>query len=226
MRLLRNPTHKLIYCVISGILLQTFVFGHSIFIQNEFLIVAVILSIANLLCAYALFRYLNRETLGWRIIIYCLAVTGGTHLRAIIVNYGGWDMSVAELFMVQTVHLSYLAWDYADGVKKETKNPKILLTFPTFLEYMAAALCPTCSLGGPEFHVVDFLDYVYSRHDFAVHENPGWPSFYKMFTGFCWLAIYGAVVNKYPISLLYDNYSSQPFYTRVYFLAYYNRCSI
>ncbi len=176
---------------------------------------SAVISAANLVVVHTLLRKLDQKTVAWRIVIYCLAVTGITHAHRIITNYGGWDMSLSELLMVQTVHLSYLAWDYQDATEKTPRNPKILKALPTLLEHLAAGLCPSQSLGGPEGHLVDFLDYIYSRKEYAVPVSTTWPTFKKITTAIAWLCVYLAIISRYPISLLYNDYSSHPFYMRV-----------
>eukprot|EP01022_Parablepharisma_sp_SALTPOND_P008320 TRINITY_DN135639_c0_g1_i1.p1 TRINITY_DN135639_c0_g1~~TRINITY_DN135639_c0_g1_i1.p1 ORF type:complete len:540 (-),score=1.53 TRINITY_DN135639_c0_g1_i1:146-1765(-) len=194
----------------SSLAQVSFLFAYS-------LIEAAIVALGNQIVVYFLLQRLPRKTLAWKVIIYCLTVTGLTHIYRMITNYGGWDMSISELFMVQTVHFSYLAWDYSDAVNESNKNPKALKNLPSLLEHLAAGLCPSQCLGGPEGHLQDFLDYIYFQKEHAIPISTIWPAFEKIMYAIGSLFVYLFLVNLYPTSLLHTDYASQPFYVRVYF---------
>ncbi len=141
-----------------------------------------------------------------------------THLYRLLTNYGGWDMSLAEIFMVQTVHLSNLAWDYSDALDDSTRNRHVLKVFPNLLEFMAAGLSPSQSLGGPEGHIIDFLDYIYSRGIYTAPVSTLLPTLRTVGTAVFWLlAIYLPLVSRYPLELLYTDFDANPFGRRVFF---------
>ena len=156
------------------------------------------------------------NNIGWPIVIYCLVLNCITHAYSMIIDYGGWDFTVAEIFMVQTVHLSFLAWDYSDAANLPGKNPKELKQIPTLLEHIAAGLCPSQCMGGPAGHMIDFLDFIYARNDYVVLVNSTWPTLKKIMTATAWTFIYLIIIHRYPVSLLYTDYSAQPFQNRVF----------
>jgi hypothetical protein len=134
-----------------------------------------------------------------------------------MVNYGGWDMSVSEILMMQTIQLSHVAWDYADGDKNEkTISKKPIKTMPSLFEFIASAICPSQCLGGPSMHLVDFLDYIYRRNDYEKPVDTVAPALKRVMASLFWITIYLAIINNYPLSLLYDGtYADQPFHLRV-----------
>lgn len=137
-----------------------------------------------------------------------------------IIKYGLWDMSIAETFMTQTIYLSNLAWDYGDAIDPATKNRYTFKSFPTLLEFMASGLCPSQSLGSCVGHLTEFLDYIYQRNVFATQVSVFWPTVKTIGMGIMWIAIYVPTVARYPVNLLYTDFSAQPFGVRVFHSVY------
>ncbi len=135
--------------------------------------------------------------------LYSLGTTGVFHIHCMVCNYGGWDMTVVELLMIQTIHLSNLSWDYSDGADPENKSATRLRVFPSFFEYMAAGLCPAQCLAGPSGHITDFLNYIYRRNEYAHMVGTLVPTVQKVVTALVWLAVYGTIVYLFPFRLLY-----------------------
>eukprot|EP01022_Parablepharisma_sp_SALTPOND_P001349 TRINITY_DN106150_c0_g1_i1.p2 TRINITY_DN106150_c0_g1~~TRINITY_DN106150_c0_g1_i1.p2 ORF type:complete len:424 (+),score=9.45 TRINITY_DN106150_c0_g1_i1:466-1737(+) len=168
--------------------------------------------------AYGLFRLVPRAYIGWTTVVYSLSVTAAFHIKRMYENYGGWDMTIAHILMMQTVHLSYLAWDYTDGADHENKSLKKLGELPTFFEFLAAALCPSQILAGPASHFVDFKNYIYQTNEYSKPVGTVWPAFKKFLTGFTWLVIYGSIVNYFPFDLFYtEQFYNSSFFARTFY---------
>ena len=216
LKLIKTPKHRLVYCIISGIALQDLVFGHrKALLSNSLVVVAA--SIANLWFVYFLLRNLKRNTLGWTITLYGLVATGISHAERFFSNYGGWDMSISEILMMQTVHISTLAWDYQDGADDTKKGSRTALKeLPGLMEYFAAGLSPSQTLAGPCSHIIDFTDYIYARKEFTTSVKTVLPGLQKFTTALFWLGVYVFMTSKLPTSILYSpSYSELPFHLRV-----------
>lgn len=86
-----------------------------------------------------------------------------------LIDYGGWNITIVTVLMMQTIFLSTFAWDFQDGGSAEgqKKNAKFIENMPSLLEFLSAGLCLTQSLAGPCSNFVDFSDYIWRRNDFA-----------------------------------------------------------
>ncbi len=230
--LINKPINRLAYCIATGLFVQTFVFGQGIFdglcvlkgaVTQHNKIVYVILSLMHILTAYCIMRNMSRTpALAWTVLIFTLVCTGIGHVYRYYTNYGGWDMSICQLMMMQCIHLSVLAWDYVDGAVVETPKAPVskvaLKTLPNLIEYLAAALVPNQMLGGPNGHVKDFLDYIYHRNEYQKPVPTVKPAMIRLGTGLCWLVVYIGIVLVFPTNLVYgETYAENGFLTRVYF---------
>jgi hypothetical protein len=131
-------------------------------------------------------------------------------------------MTITQLLMIQTIGLSNVAWDYCDGETKTEKPSKNrLVELPSFLEFMAAGLCPTQVLAGPSSHLSDFLNYIYRRNEYASEISTGFVALQRFLTGITWVVIYAVILSFVPFEILYTNaFHNSNFFTRVFFFVY------
>ena len=162
---------------------------------------------------------MKRSNIGWTVILYCLGTSTIFHLYRMIINYGGWDMTIVQLLMIQTLHLSNAAWDYSDGESTSEKpSPTRLKDLPSFLEFFGAALCPSQCLSGPFTHISDYLNYIHRRNEYAVQVDTGFESFKRFLTAVAWLASYGTVLAYIPFTTFYTStFHNSNFFMRVLF---------
>lgn len=167
------------------------------------------LGLANLLGAYFLMHVVPRKYVGWTIVLYSLSTTAAAHIERMIRNYGGWDTTVAQCLMMQVISLSYMGWDYTDGLNPECKSRTKINELPTLIEFLGSTLSPTQVLAGPAGHLTDFLNYVNNRGEYAQKYDVLIPGLKKVLTGFLWLIVYGSIVNFFPFDLLYTTQFSE-----------------
>ena len=122
--------------------------------------------------------------------------------------------------MIQTIHLSNVAWDYSDGeVKTEKPSQYRLENLPSLIEYLAAGLCPTQVLAGPSGHVSDFLNYIHRRNEYASEFNTGLVALKRFLTGTAWVIIYAGILHFVPFEILYTTtFQNSNFFVRVIYL--------
>lgn len=136
-RLIKSPKYRIIYSIITGLGIEYFTFGPGK--KLNFYDLETIFSLLNLLFVYGLLKLVDRKFIGWAVVVFTMTTTSIFHIRLMILNYGGWSVSVDQLLMVQTLHLINIAWDYYDGDesnKKDHMNPKALKETPKFLNIL------------------------------------------------------------------------------------------
>lgn len=115
--------------------------------------------------SYLLLKFIKRKYVGIVTTIFCLVYLAFVHVERMLSDYGGWYLGVSTSIMVLCIHLSGVAWDYADGeadpatLSSEQKK-NALHEIPNFMEYFASAVSPTQSFAGPISNFADFRDYV------------------------------------------------------------------
>lgn len=167
----------------------------------------MLLSLAELVGAYFLMKYVPRKYVGWTITIFSISLLIFLHLERMINDYGGWHLGIATCFMEQCIHLGGIAWDYTDGGEdKSTLTPEkarnAIDVMPSFLEFFGAALCPTQAFCGPTCNFVDFKDYIYSKGIFASIPNTFFPALKKFLSGSLLVGIYVTLLHFFPDKLL------------------------
>eukprot|EP00826_Nyctotherus_ovalis_P049798 TRINITY_DN6041_c0_g1_i2.p1 TRINITY_DN6041_c0_g1~~TRINITY_DN6041_c0_g1_i2.p1 ORF type:complete len:303 (+),score=48.57 TRINITY_DN6041_c0_g1_i2:401-1309(+) len=152
-------------------------------------------------------------------LLYTLSTSAVFHVRRMILDYGGWSTTVSQLFMIQVLHLSYVAWDYSDGADKESKSRTKLVALPSLLEFTAAALSPTQVLAGPFSHLTDFLNYIYRRHEYA-HDMPfTWVGFIRLGTSLVWIVVYAVIGKMFPFRLIYtEKFQQGSFFEKLFYI--------
>jgi len=136
-----------------------------------------------------------------------------------IIDYGGWTVTVAQLFMIQVLHLSYIGWDYSDGANKECKSRTKLVQLPSLFEFMAAALAPTQVLTGPFSHLTDFLNYIYRRQEYADIPSGASLGFIRLSTSIAWTLAYILLGKFFPFKLIYtDKFQEGSFLEKIFYI--------
>lgn len=161
-------------------------------------------------------KIVDRKVVGWAVVIFSLAFTSIFHIHRMLYDYGVWDCTIAQILMIQTIHLSNIGWDYSDGGEKGTKNPKVLKEIPDFLEFLGSCLIPSQCLGGPCTHFVDFHRYIYNEGEYSQNFSTLLPAIKRIFTGLVWLGIYVLSVAFFPFKNLYiTKFSEKSYFMQV-----------
>lgn len=135
---------------------------------------------------------------------YSLSAAGVFHIHRMVIDYGGWNMTVVQALMLQCIYLSYLGWDYSDGADSESKSSSRIIQFPSFLEYLGGGLFPALCMAGPCGHMSDFLNYIYSRKEYADKVHTFVPALKLIGIAMIWISIYGAILTFFPFGWLYE----------------------
>eukprot|EP01022_Parablepharisma_sp_SALTPOND_P016701 TRINITY_DN2508_c0_g1_i2.p1 TRINITY_DN2508_c0_g1~~TRINITY_DN2508_c0_g1_i2.p1 ORF type:complete len:392 (-),score=-24.15 TRINITY_DN2508_c0_g1_i2:528-1655(-) len=173
--------------------------------------------LCNLIIAYILLKSVNRRMAGWSVLIYTVLVTTIIHLCGL---WGKQGNISAQIFIIQTLHLSFLGFDYTDGFSKASSKTA-LMTLPTFLEYLAAGFCPSQCLSGPSGHISDFLHYIYQCEEYTKPVNSTPAAAKNLIASLAWLAVSIKVTSFFPVNKLLDPKFSSISLDRRVILAYF-----
>jgi hypothetical protein len=130
-----------------------------------------------------------------------------------IVEYGGWGLTIVTVIMFETIYISKFGWDLQDGGSEEGKklNKKAIVNFPPLLEYLAAAFCGTQTFAGPSTNFKDFVDFIYRRNEFEkIPESHTKESLKRALLGLFYTIVHAVTSKLFPFHLLYsleDNYN-------------------
>jgi hypothetical protein len=107
-RYLKNNYIRLIYGLLTGILLQYQMFGSGI--------IHVVVATLN---TYFFIHFLGRKFSSFYIIIFNIAHLSALHIRNMINDYGEWTLGIETLYMMSICKFSTVAFNYEDGGKDE-----------------------------------------------------------------------------------------------------------
>jgi len=151
--------------------------------------------------------YLQRKYVGWSITIFALAFLIYVHIQRMVTDYGGWHIGIETSVMIQTIHLSSVAWDYTDGGENEAKlsseqKKNAIKEQPTFLEFCASALCPTQSFAGPSSNFGDFKAFIYQTGVYKNVPSTIIPCLKRFGLGVIFVALYVLLHKNFPPEFL------------------------
>jgi len=184
-------------------------------------LIASILTWIELIIAYFLAKYVQRKYVGWTLTAFSLAFIIYLHIERMIVDYGGWHIRVDTTAMLQCIHLSSFGWDYTDGGENPEKlsreqKKNAIDKFPSFIEFIAAAVCPTQAFAGPSSNYVDFRDYIYQYGIYKHIPSTGFPCLKRFSSALFFIVTYVTLHNMYPPEIIFDsNFLNENFFTRV-----------
>ncbi|MCQ2819069.1 MAG: hypothetical protein MJ252_17545 [archaeon] len=195
---LTNPKVRLWYGLITGIILQYFLYGSGIAHTGISSIVS-----------YLFIKFFGRKLDAIFVFLFTFFYLSGMHLYRLFYHYGEWSADdPTSIYMLIICKFSFLAYAYQDGAQQDkdikcshwreyklTEKPTLLETF-SYVYYFPSACI------GPSFEFKDFKDFIYLRGRYAKMPYDlilPWGIFY-FFYSFFWMGFYGYFGPRYPLS--------------------------
>lgn len=158
---LTSPVIRLVYGLVSGILLSYYMYGFEIY--HLFI---------DALVTYFYLKFFGRKKSAFFVLIFTISHLSFSHIKRMLNDYGGWSMDVSGLYMMLVVKFSAFAFSYEDGGKNEEdlKNDymreKRIRDFPTFLEFISFIFHFSSCIVGPSIEFIDFKKFIYLQDEY------------------------------------------------------------
>lgn len=110
---MKGKTARLIYGLVSGILLCYYMYGYEIYH------IAI-----DVLFTHYFISWFGRKRSPFIVLTFTMAHISFVHINRMLFDYGGWNLDVSGIYMMSVVKFSATAFSYDDGCKsdEEIKN--------------------------------------------------------------------------------------------------------
>ncbi|MCQ2816817.1 MAG: hypothetical protein MJ252_06085 [archaeon] len=199
--LLRNPTVRLYYNLIFGLLFQYLIFGFE----------GMIHVLISTVVTYLFMKYWGRTKSPFILVFYTFSHLSFLHIQRMFAP-SDWKISYPDtVYMLTMLKFTSMAFSYADGGEEQEKklvnlHHKVMRIkeLPSFTEVLSFVyFYPTCIIG-PHIEFKDYIDYTYLRGRYGrlnlkIVFKEGFK--YLLLMIFC-MVIYGSLGAKYKLSYL------------------------
>lgn len=160
---LTNPTIRLYYSLIFGVLLQYIIYGYNII--HTFL---------SSVITYLFIVFYGRKKSPFIILIGSIAYLSFLHIYRMIVDYGGWTIDdPTTIYMMTICKFSSLAFSYDDGAKEDKEfinahnREYKIKDKPSFIEVLSFVYFYPTAIVGPSIEFKDFIDFIHKRNCYS-----------------------------------------------------------
>jgi len=181
----KSPTSRHVAAIIGGLFLQYLNY------RNELLHVAITSTITYFILTACSKR---RNTGALATFAFNLVYLSIYHIYSMITNYGGWQVDISIVLMMNVAKLTSLAWCYKDGAEPIERLSKDQLkrrveNLPSLFEYYSYLFFYATSLVGPAFDYREYSDFINLREDFQDIPSSFFPGLFNMICGFACMAV-------------------------------------
>jgi len=184
-KMLKNPTLRHGFGLVTGVILQ-----YILYREGSFLVL-----ICSIIAYFLTRAFHNSRTTGAIVVfIYAIIFCSGYHIYRMIVDYGGWRMDSSVILMMLTPKITSVAWCYRDGgldkekLSQDQYNRRIV-EFPGLFKYMSYVYFYPAALVGPAFEYNDFIDFIELKGDYQNIPSTVLPALTDLVGGFFQVAI-------------------------------------
>ena len=159
---INGKTPRLLYGLISGLLLCYNMYGYEIY--HIFI---------DALVTHYFIVYFGRKKSAFWVLLFTLFHISYVHLERMIYDYGGWTLDVSGIYMMSVVKFSAFAFSYEDGGKddKELVNTymkeKKIIEEPSLLESLSFTFHYSSCIIGPSIEFADFRNFINQSNEYA-----------------------------------------------------------
>jgi hypothetical protein len=184
--LIKNPTIRILYGLILGIIFQFYVYNISML--NVFFAALINLILLKIVPPHKVGRYA---------LIYNFTHNSLIHLYRLFFMYDSWSVEISVIFMMTMCKFSAFAYNFADAhaynkdnnyIHKNQKN--YMISEFTTLEYFSYIYFFSTSICGPFIDFNDYIDFIYLRKNFSKIKSTILPSIIRLLSGFLFYGLY------------------------------------
>jgi D-alanyl-lipoteichoic acid acyltransferase DltB (MBOAT superfamily) len=208
----KNPTLKMAYCLIMGLLFQYYLYGSS----TLHVITAAFVNLA--IIKYCPQTYLKKVTF-----IYNFGHNSFIHLYRLLFAYNDWSIEISTIFMMTIWKFIGFTYAYHDGLNhskgltiSEEQKKFMVENFSTFEYFSYVFFLPT-SLCGPFFEFNDFIAFIKKEGDYAKLPSTIWPSLKRISTGLAYYLIFNTFKDYADPDKIIDSKNEYTFGQKAFF---------